>query len=66
MWWYLLFILGVGRLFMKTRDLFLFIEGFLFSRDMVKRLIHDKNIPYLPVYNAHFFYCALYTEPFVS
>ena len=44
MWWYLLFILGVIRLFIKSRDLFPLIAGFLFSRDTEKRLIHDEHI----------------------
>ena len=44
MWWYLLFILGVIGLFIKSRDLFPLIAGFLFSRDTEKRLIHDEHI----------------------
>ena len=44
MWWYLLFILGVIRLFIKSRDLFPLIAGFLFSRYTEKRLIHDEHI----------------------
>ena len=44
MWRYLLFILGVIRLFIKSRDLFPLIAGFLFSRDTEKRLIHDEHI----------------------
>ena len=44
MWWYLLFILGVIRLFVKSRDLFPLIAGCLFSRDTEKRLIHDEHI----------------------
>ena len=37
-------MLGVIRLFIKSRDLFLLIAGFLFSRDTEKRLIHDEHI----------------------
>ena len=44
MWWYPLFILGVIRLFIKSRDLFPLIAGFLFSRDTETRLIHDEHI----------------------
>ena len=44
MWWYPLFLLGVIRLFIKSRDLFPLIAGFLFSRDAEKRLIHDEHI----------------------
>jgi len=39
----------------------------------LKPVIYAKYVPYLPVYNAHFFpkfivrnlHCALYAEPFV-
>ena len=44
MWWYPLFILGVIRLFIKSRDLFPLMAGFLFSRDTEARLIHDEYI----------------------
>ena len=44
MWWYLLFILGVIRLFIKSRDLFPLIAGFLIGRDTEKRLIHNEHI----------------------
>ena len=44
MWWYLLFILGVIRLFIKSRDLFPLIAGFLISRDTETRLIHNEHI----------------------
>ena len=44
MWWYLLFILGVNKVFIKSRDLFPLIAGFLFNRDTEKRLIHDEHI----------------------
>ena len=44
MWWYPLFILGVIRLFIKSRDLFPLIAGFLFSRDTEKRLIREEHI----------------------
>ena len=44
MWWYQLFILGVISLFIKSRELFALIAGFLFSRDTEKRLIHDEHI----------------------
>ena len=46
MWWYLLFILGVIGLFIKSRDLFPLIAGFLFSRDTETGLIHDEHIKY--------------------
>ena len=42
--WYLLFILGVIGLFIKSRDLFPLIAGFLISRDTAKRLIHNEHI----------------------
>ena len=41
---YLLFILGVIRVFVQSRDLFPFIAGFLFSRDTETRLIHNEHI----------------------
>ena len=44
MWWYLLSILGFIRLFIKSRDLFPLIAGFLISRDTEKRLIHNEHI----------------------
>ena len=44
MWWYLLFLLGIIRLFIKSRDLFPLIAGFLFSSDTEKRLTHDEHI----------------------
>ena len=44
MWWYPLFILGVIRLFIKSRDLFPLIAGFPFSRDTETRLIRDEHI----------------------
>ena len=67
MWWYLLFILGVIRLFIKSRDLFPLIAGFLFSRDTEKRLIHDEHImckvmPPRKVYFYFAFYSPFYCE----
>ena len=44
MWWYLLFLLGVIRLFIKSRDLFPLIVGFLFNRDTENRLILDEHV----------------------
>ena len=44
MWWYLLFLLGVIRLLIKSCDLFLLIAGFLISMDMEKRLNRDEHI----------------------
>ena len=44
MWWYPLIILAVIRLFIKSRDLFPLIAGFLFSRDTETRLIHEEHI----------------------
>ena len=44
MWWYLLFLVGVIRVFIKSRDLFPLIAGFLSIRDTEKRLIHDEHI----------------------
>ena len=45
MWWYLLFVLGVIWLLIKSRDLFSLIAGFIFSmQDTEKRLIHDEHI----------------------
>ena len=44
MWWYPLLILGIIKLFIKSRDLFPLIAGFLFSRDTEIRLIHDEHI----------------------
>ena len=37
-------MLGVIRLFIKSRDLFPLIAGFLFSRDTETRLIRDEHI----------------------
>ena len=67
MWWYLLFILGVIKLFMKSRDLFPLIAGFLFSRDTEKRLIHDEHIickvmTPRTIYFYFVFYCPFYCE----
>ena len=44
MWWYLSFKLGVTRVFIKSRDLFPLITGFLLSRDTETRLIHNEHI----------------------
>ena len=67
MWWYLLFILEVIRLFIKSRDLFLLIAGFLFSRDTEKRLIHDehircKSLTLKTIYFYFVFYSPFYCE----
>ena len=67
MWWYLLFILGVIRLFIKSRDLFPLIADFLFSRDTEKRLIHDelircKNMTHKTIYFYFVFYSPFYCE----
>ena len=67
MWWYLLFILGVIRLFIKSRDLFPLIAGFLFSRDTEKRLIHDEHIiskvmTPITIYSYFVFYSPFYCE----
>ena len=62
MWWYLLFLFGVIRLFIKSRDLFPLIAGFLFSRDMEKRLIHDEHIRCKSVTpKTIYFYFVLYS-----
>ena len=67
MWWYLLFILGVIRLFIKSRDLFSLIAGFLISRDTEKRLIHNehircKSMTPKPIYFYFVFYSPFYCE----
>ena len=46
MWWYLLFKLGVIRLFNKSRDLFQLIAGFILSRDTETRLIYNEEMRY--------------------
>ena len=62
MWRYLLFILGVIKLFIKSRDLFPLIAGFLFSRDTEKRLIHDEHIRYKSMTpKMIYFYFVLYS-----
>ena len=62
MWWYLLFILGVIRLFIKSRDLFPLIAGFLISRDTEKRLIHNKHIRFKSMTpKTIYFYFAFYS-----
>ena len=62
MWWYLLFLLGVIRLFIKSRDLFLLISGFLFSRDTEKRLFHDEQIRCKSMTPKMIYvYCVLYS-----
>ena len=62
MWWYLLFILGVIKLFIKSRDLFPLIAGFLFSRDTEKRLILDEHIRYKSMTpKTIYFYFVLYS-----
>ena len=67
MWWYLLFILGVIGLFIKSRDLFPLIAGFLFSRDTETRLIHEENIRFKrttpkTIYFYFVFYSPFYCE----
>ena len=67
MWWYLLFILGVVRLFIKSRDLFPLIAGFLFSGDTEKRLSHDepiicKGMTPRTIYFYYVFYSPFYCE----
>ena len=62
MWWYLLFILGVIKLFIKSRDLFPLIAGFLFNRDTEKRLIHDEHIRCKSItLKTIYFYFVLYS-----
>ena len=46
MWWYLLFKLGVIRLFNKSRDLFQLNTGFILSRDTETRLIYNEDMRY--------------------
>ena len=64
MWWYLLFILGVIRLFIKSRDLFPLIAGFLFSRDTEKRLIHDEHIICKSMTPKTSYFCFVLYSPF--
>ena len=71
MWWYLLFILRVIKPFIKSRDLFLLIAGFLFSRDTEKRLIHDEHIRCKrmtpkPIYFYFVLYSLFYCEDLKS
>ena len=64
-WWYLLFLLGVIRLFIKSRDLFPLIAGFLFSMDTEKRLIHDERTRCKSMTpKTIYFYFALYSQFF--
>ena len=44
LWLYLSFLLRVIRLFIRSRNLLPLIPGFLFTRDVEKRLIHDEEI----------------------
>ena len=67
MWLYLLFISGVIRLFIKSRDLFPLIAGFLISRDTEKRLIHNehkrcKSMTPKTIYFYFVFYSPFYCE----
>ena len=64
MWWYLLFILGVIRLFIKSRDLFPLIAGFLFSRDMEKRLIHNEHIRCKNMTPKTIYFYFVFSSPF--
>ena len=64
MWWYLLFILGVIRLFIKSRDLFPLIAGFLFSRDTEKRLIRGEHIRYKSMTPKTIYFYFVFYSPF--
>ena len=64
MWWYLLFILGVIRLFIKSRDLFPLIVGFLISRDTEKRLIHSEHIRCKSMTPKTIYFCLVFYSPF--
>ena len=64
MWWYLLFILGVIRLFIKSRDLSPLIAGFLFSRDTEKRLTHDEHIKCKSVTPKTIYFYFVFYSPF--
>ena len=64
MWWYLSFILGVISLFIKSRDLFPLIAGFLFSRDTEKRLIHDEHIRCKSLIPKTIDLCFVFYSPF--
>ena len=64
MWWYLLFILGVIRLFIKSRDLFPLIVGFFISRDTEKRLIHNEHIRCKSMTPKTIYFCFVFYSPF--
>ena len=64
MWWYLLFILGVIRPFIKSRDLFPLIAGFLFRRDTEKRLIHDEHIKCKSMTPKTIYFYFVFYSPF--
>ena len=60
--WYLLFLLGFIRLFIKSRDLFPLIAGSVFSMDTEKWLIHAEHIrckSMIP--KTTYFYVVLYS-----
>ena len=60
-WWYLLFLLGVIRLFIKSRDLFPLIAGLLFSRDTEERLFREEQIRCKSMTPKMIYvYCVLY------
>ena len=64
MWWYLLFILGVIRLFIMSRDLFPLIVSFLISRDTEKRLIHNEHIRCKSMTPKTIYFCFVFYSPF--
>ena len=64
MWWYLLFVLGVIRLFIKSRDLFPLIAGFLLSRDSDKRLIHREQIRCKSMKPKKIYFYLVFYSPF--
>ena len=64
MWWYLLFVLGVIRLFIKPRDLFPLIAGFLLNRDTGTRLIHDEHIRCKSMTPKKIYFYLVFYSPF--
>ena len=64
MWWYLLFLLGVIRLFIKSRDLFPLIAVVLFSRDTETRLIHDEHIKSKSMTPKTIYFYFVFYSPF--
>ena len=56
--------LGVIRLFIKSRDLFPLIVGFLLSRDTETRLIHNEHIRCKSMTPKTIYFYCVFNFPF--